>query len=173
MSVVLRLLACAVLFCIAGCAENGGMAFAGAARPSDIHYYYNNLFSTYAVGVDITSEGDVSIIEQRGSGPQNIRQVNARLNAEQRASLLNAFRGWKQLKQNYPGDWNVTAEITYDGYKVTALNAMDLPKTFTNAQAAINRIARASLPPWPVPASQPATAPSTAPATSPSSTGPG
>jgi hypothetical protein len=92
--------------------------------------------------IDVTTGGDVHV---RG---RMFGRREGHLTAEQQGDLAAAFAGWDRLANDYPAGGVADTfqyQIRFDGKKVTADQAAQVPHTFTRAREKLESVAE-SLP---------------------------
>ena len=129
---------------------------------------YQSIMGSGQYAVQVTAGGDVTVEVQ--PGPGNIQRAAGRLTPQQIAALAKAFKGWKDLQPNYPGDWTMLYRITYDNHKVESNDLFQAPANFVTVKGLLDSIgtqvmqaATRPAPPPPTSAPAPAGSPSSRP----------
>jgi len=149
---MLMLAALAMPLLLGACAS---MGFQGKAAPSDVHYYYDDIFNTYDLDMRITPSGAVTLVERRGAKEGDIRRMTGQLSQDQLNGIWADFADWQKLQPFYSSDVTLLIQITYNGKMVQTSSPERAPDQFRKAKTDLEKVVASLL------RNPPATAPAT------------
>jgi hypothetical protein len=101
---------------------------------------HQSILTTGQYVVDIAPTGDIAVSIQ--TGPGELQRGAGHLTQEQIDTLFKTLKGWDNLKEEYPGDWQNLYEITYDDHPVVAHYLPQAPALFVTVKSLIDSYGR-------------------------------